>query len=260
MSDEDYKDVPRKNSEVRGLAAQLRSFYGVAGAEHIDVLDCASRSEIWTVKGVKPLRLEVVSDDKMAGNAGLTSYDGRTIVIQISRRIRHDAFLGDGYARNTIAHELGHAVMHFEKLSAGAVMARKTNRNVTPKWISAYESAEHHARVFAPAFLINDAIARTLNSVDEISVRFGVSRQSAEIYFEDVRSERDRAASAAYVRRIADETIRSMSPKPSTPTPSFMNDCCSVCSQQTVFSVGHKFMCKTCNTIYDRFQDGDLAE
>jgi Zn-dependent peptidase ImmA (M78 family) len=258
MSDEDYRDVPRKNSEVRALAARVRSFFGVADAEHVDVLDCASRSEIWTVKGVKPLRLDTVSDDKMAGNAGLTSYDRRTIVIQISRRIRHDAFLGDGYARNTTAHELGHAVMHFEKLSAGAVMARRTSRNVMPKWISAYESAEHHARVFAPAFLISDAVARTLSSVDEISVRFGVSRQSAEIYFDQIQSEKDRAASADYVRRVADEVISSMSPKLSPLT--FMSDCCSVCGQQTVFPVGHKFMCRTCDTIYDRFQDGDLAE
>jgi len=52
MSDEDYRDVPRKNSEVRALAARVRSFFGVADAEHVDVLDCASRSEIWTVKGV----------------------------------------------------------------------------------------------------------------------------------------------------------------------------------------------------------------
>ena len=137
-------------------------------------------------------------------------------------------------------------------------MARKINRNVTPKWISAYESAEHQARVFAPAFLINDTVARKLNSVDEISVRFGVSRQSAEIYYEQIQSERDRAASAEYVRRTADELIRSMSPKKSTP--SFMNDCCSVCGKQTVFPVGHKFMCQTCDTIYDRFQDGDLAD
>jgi len=258
MSDEDYRDVPRKNSEIRALAVRLRSFFGVADTEHVDVIGCASRNEIWTVKGVKPLRLDIVSDEKMAGNTGLTSYDGRTIIIHISRRIRHDAFLGDGYARNTVAHELGHAVMHFEKLSDGAVMARKTNRNITPKWISPYESAEHHVRVFAPAFLINDTVARTLHSVDEISVRFGISRQSAEIYRDQIQSETDHAASAKYVRRMADERIRSMSPKKSTIT--FMNDCCSICGKQTVFPVGHKFMCQTCDTVYDRFQDGDLAD
>jgi hypothetical protein len=150
MSDDDYRDVPRKNSEIRDLAARLRSHFGVSDTEHVDVIDCASRGDIWTVKGVKPLRLEVVSDDKMTGNAGLTSYDGHTVIIQIPRHIRHAAFLGDGFARNTVAHELGHAVMHLEKLSRGAVMARRSARNVTPKWISAYESAEHHARVFAP--------------------------------------------------------------------------------------------------------------
>jgi IrrE N-terminal-like domain len=258
MSDDDYRDVPRKNSEIRDLAARLRSHFGVSDTEHVDVIDCASRGDIWTVKGVKPLRLEVVSDDKMTGNAGLTSYDGHTVIIQIPRHIRHAAFLGDGFARNTVAHELGHAVMHLEKLSRGAVMARRSARNVTPKWISAYESAEHHARVFAPAFLINETIARSLNSVDEISVRFGISRSSAEIYFEQIQSERDRAASAVQVRHMVDELIDSISPKRAGPT--FMNDCCSVCGYQTVFPVGHKFMCQTCDTIYDRFQDGDQAD
>src|SRR5256885_6603850 len=120
MSDDDYRDVPRKNSEIRDLATRLRLHFGVADAEHVDVLDCANRGDIWTVKGIKPLRLEFVSDDQMTGDAGLTSYDGRKIIIQIPRRIRHDAFLGDGFARNTVSHELGHAVMHFEKLSQGA--------------------------------------------------------------------------------------------------------------------------------------------
>jgi hypothetical protein len=258
MSDDDYRDVPRKNSEIRDLAARLRLHFGVSDVEHVDVIDCVGRGDIWTVKGVKPLRLEIVSDDQMTGNAGLTSYDGRTVIIQIPRRIRHDAFLGDGFARNTVAHELGHAVMHLDKLSRGAVMARRSTKNVTPKWIPAYESAEHHARVFAPAFLINETIARSLNSIDEISVRFGISRSSAEIYFEQIQSEKERPESAARVRRMVDDLIDSISPK--RPGLKFLSDCCSVCNRQTVLPIGHKFMCQTCDTIYDRFQDGDQAQ
>jgi hypothetical protein len=258
MSNDDYRDVPRKNSEIRNIASRLRSFFGIADAEHLDVLECASGSTIWTVKGEKPFRLDIVSDDKMRDDVGLTRYDGRTIVVQIPRRIRHAAFLGDGFARNTVSHELGHAVMHFEKLTQGAVMARRSTRNVTPGWIPSYESAEHHARVFAPAFLINEAIARSLSSIDEISVRFGISRSSADIYFDQLQAERDRAASAARVRQIADEVIGSMSPKRSGQT--FLSDSCSVCGKQTLFPVGHKFMCQTCDTIYDRFQDGDQAQ
>lgn len=87
MSGDDYRDVPRKNSEVRGLAARLRSHFGVSDTEHVDVLECASRGDIWTVKGIKPLRLEYLADNQMGDTAGLTSYDGRTIIIQIPRRI-----------------------------------------------------------------------------------------------------------------------------------------------------------------------------
>jgi len=38
-------------------------------------------------------------------------------------------------------------------------LPRRTVGNVTPKWIPAFQSAEHQAKVFAPALLVNDAIA-----------------------------------------------------------------------------------------------------
>jgi hypothetical protein len=261
MSNDDYRDVPRENSEVRRLATKLREHFGIATAEHVDVLGCASRGSIWTIRGVKPLRLEVASDDQMPNDVGLTSYDGNTIVIHIPRRIRHAAFLGDGFARNTIGHEFGHAVMHFEKLTQGAVMARRSAKNITPSWLPPYESAEHHAKVFAPAFLINETIAQSIKSIDEISVTFGISRKSAEIYFEQLQAEKDRSAIAARVRLKANkaiEAINSIGPKPKELT--FLTDCCSVCTKQTLFPVGLKFMCQNCDTIYDRFQDGDQAQ
>jgi hypothetical protein len=89
-------------------------------------------------------------------------------------------------------------------------------------------------------------------------VRFGISRSSAEIYFEQIQAEKDRPASAARVRRMVDDLIDTMSPKRAGPT--FLSDCYSVCSKQTVLPIGHKFMCVSCDTIYDRFQDGDQAQ
>jgi len=258
MLNDDFRDVPRKDSEVRALATQLRAHFGIADAERIDVLRCAEHKSIWTIKGVVPLRFEVVADAQMTSNDGLTSYDGRSIVIQIPRRIRHKAFFGEGYARNTIAHEFGHAVMHFEKLTRGAVLARRAVGNLTPKWIAPYESAEHHAKVFAPSFLINEGAANSLSLIDEISARFGVSRVSAEIYFEQLQAERDRPASKERVRRMADELLSSASRKPAGLR--YLSDCCVVCHQQTVVAVGHKYLCHTCDTLYDRFQDGDSAQ
>jgi Zn-dependent peptidase ImmA (M78 family) len=58
--------------------------------------------------------------------------------------------------------------------------------------LSAAESAEHQAKVFASAFLIHEGVVVTLASPAEISEQFGVSLEAAEISFERVK-ERERA-------------------------------------------------------------------
>jgi hypothetical protein len=84
-------------------------------------------------------------------------------------------------------------------------MPRRALVNVTPKWLQPFESAEHQVKVFAPAFLTNDVIAETLSSAEEISIEFGISLESAKIYFEELTSLRDRELAAENLRRIADE-------------------------------------------------------
>jgi Zn-dependent peptidase ImmA (M78 family) len=153
----------------------------------------------------------------------------------------------------TLAHELGHAVIH-----NGVEMPRRALRNITPKWLSPFESAEHQGRVFAPAFLINDLIAKTLSSADEISIEFGISYESAKIYFEELTALRDRGKTTEKIRRIADEFRQSVTSVASKPH--FINEVCTVCGNQTVFPVGCKFMCQTCDNVIDRFQDGDPTD
>lgn len=259
---DDYRVKSLKNSDVRAIAKKLRNYYGVDSEERIDILAFVKRNSVLTVDGEKRLILNIASDSDMAINDGATSYDGTAITISIKRTIHHRAYMGDGYARNTIAHELGHAVMHYETMSHGAKMARRTIGNKTPGWLKFYESAEHQAKVFAPAFLINEDLAKTLSSATEISVRFGVSQQCAEIYFAELIAEMDRprarAELAQKMRAFADEFRRSTTERP--PEIQYLNDPCTCCGRTTVFPVGHKFMCQTCDTIYDRFQDGDRAE
>ncbi len=191
MSNDDYVVDPLRDDEVRQNAKRLREFLGVADADHVDVLILEKATEIWTVKGVKPFCLEIVSDAALARDSGLTTYDGARVVVQIPRRIRHDAFMGHGYSRYTFGHELGHATQHLDKLMIGASMPRRRVGNVTPDWIPKFRSAEHQAMVFAAAFLINDDTARRLSSADDISVQFGVSLEAARIYFEQMQEEID---------------------------------------------------------------------
>lgn len=141
----------------------------------------------------------------------------------------------------------------------GAAMARRSLQAITPGWIRPFESAEHQAKIFVPAFLINDAEAQSLNA-EELSITFGLSLPSARIYVVQRDSAGDHDAAAERIQRRADEYRASVSiPKSSQPV-NFINDYCSICGKATLFPVDHKFMCQTCDTIYDRYQDGDKVD
>ena len=116
-------------------------------------------------------------------------------------------------------------------------------------------SAEHQVKVFAAAFLINDEVAETLHSADELAIEFGISLESATIYFEQLIERREHDQRARKIRAIADELAESVTP--STPQLHFLSQPCYNCGQPTVFPVASKFMCQTCDKVYDRLQDGD---
>jgi len=261
MSNDDFIVDPLSDTEVRAYAKRARVFLGLGDAKRVDPLILEQVGRIWTVKGVRPFRFETVADSTLERDVGLTTYDGTTLQIQIPRRIRHDAFMGDGFARYTTAHELGHATLHLEKLMRGAAMPRRGLGNKTSNWIPKFKSAEHQAMVFGGSFLINDEIARQLSSPEELSVEFGLSLQAARIYFEQIQEEIERPKSAARVRKIADEVRSALAEKPPTSTaPAFLTELCPRCGHQKLFPVGHKFMCQGCDAVYDRFQDGDQVQ
>ncbi len=247
---DDYRVKPLSNSEIRELAKKARRFFGVADNHYVDVLTCLRSPSIWTVRGAQRLNFQVRRDSEMGKDDGSTSYGKGVITIAIKQSVHDEAFLGVGRARNTLAHELGHGVMHDRVL-----MARRTVGNVTPKWVKPFESAEHQAKVFAPAFLIDDAVAETLSSAEEISVKFGVSLESAKIYHEQLTELRNKEKSREKILRMAEE-FRALSAPPLFKI-RYMNELCPSCGRQTVFPVGHKFMCQTCDNVFDRFQDGD---
>jgi Zn-dependent peptidase ImmA (M78 family) len=248
----DYRADSLKNSELRYYAKKARASFGAADHSRVDVLDCVKRPSIWTLRGARPLKFEIRSDADMGDDDGKTIFNNGAITIAIKRSVYHAAYLGEGRARNTIAHELGHAVLH-----DGPQMSRRATGNVRPGWLRPFESAEHHANVFAAAFLINDSVATALSSSDDISIEFGISLESASIYFQELIEERNIANNAERMRRIVDEFRESNAPK--THKITYINELCTACGKPTVFPIGSKFMCQTCDNVSDRFQDGDSA-
>lgn len=254
MSD-DFRVKSRRNDEVHRLAKGARQFFGVANERHVDILSCLQQSSIWTVLGPRRLKYEVLPDAEMGSNYGLTTFVGDTVLIQVRKSVDGQAFFGEGRARNTLSHELGHGVLGHDK----APMARGLLGNTTRKWLAPFESAEHQVKVFAPAFLINDDFARTMQCAEEISAAFGISLESARIYFEKIREERDRAKNSELIASKAREFRESVFAPPSQ-TVSFIQDLCTLCQQPKLFPVGNKYMCQNCNAVFDRFQDGDSVD
>ena len=252
MSD-DYRVRSLSNADVRAIAKKARDFFGMSDVECVDVLACLKRPHVWTVAGKRRLNFLVRPDVEMGTDDGATSYAKGIVTIAIKQSVHDEALVSVGRPRNTLAHELGHAVMH-----NGVQMSRRSLGNVTPRWIRPFESAEHQAKVFAPAFLINDKIADGLSSAEEISIRFGISLESAAIHLEEMFATRNREKSVANVRRMADEFL-ALTAAPLVKK-HYISELCTCCSSRTLFPVGTKFMCETCHTVFDRFQDGDFIE
>lgn len=252
---DDYRVEPYDNIEIHEFAKKVRRYFGFSHVSRIDVVECVRHRSIWTVTGEKKLLFEVLPDSEMAKDDGATSYgkdaEGRSFIkISIKHSVYRRASMGLGRDRMTLAHEIGHAVMH-----DGVRMARRATGNVSYLWLSPYESAEHQAKVFAAALMINDSFAAALNSPEEISVGFGISIEAATIYFAGRKARVERANVAQKMRKFADEFGQSVSP--SRAGPKYLNSICMVCNNRTLFEVGHKIMCRTCDTLYDRLQDGD---
>ena len=248
---DDYRVKSRSNAEVRALAKKAREFFGVAEHRYVDILACLRRETIWTVKGDWPLKFKVRPDSEMGPHDGLTVITDGAVNISVKESVADRGFFGDGRSRNTLAHELGHGVMWHD----GAPMARHAMGNVSPRWLQSFESAEHQARVFAPAFLINDSIVSTLSTAEDISAEFGISLESAGIVLKELIADRDRAENAERMLQIAKEFRRLVEPPKSQIR--FLSEVCSVCRNQILFPLGTKIMCQTCDTVFDRFQDGD---
>jgi hypothetical protein len=144
MSD-DYRVKSRSDQEIRQIAKKARAFFGVADDRCVDVLNCLKHEKIWTLFGTKALNFQVRPDKELGISDGSTIVSKEVITITVKQSVRDAALMGDGRSRNTLAHELGHGVMHDRP-----VMFRQMNGNVTPKYLKAYESAEHRNRYQRP--------------------------------------------------------------------------------------------------------------
>lgn len=137
------------------------------GAEWVDsngVIDIVSLLEF----GYE--QYQIIPDHDMKGALGLTLPNGEILLRQ---SVYDGACDGNGRDRFTIAHELGHAVLHKAQIG----FARPVDKNT-----KIYCNAEWQANEFAGRLLLPDSCIRNHNSksVSEIADLYKVSYECAQ--------------------------------------------------------------------------------
>jgi len=244
---DDYRVPVRADRELREDATQARGAYGTDNRRPVNIIKHLQSGWIPTRKGRRHLIYRVADDAEMGDKDGRTEFTHDTVIITVKKSVHDKAYWGDGRSRMTLAHELAHGVLHY-----GVTMYRSTNATGTTALsrLNAAESAEHQAKVFAAAFLIDDKVAATLSSPEEISLEFVVSLEAAQICFERLADEAERALSAERVRLSNEAYQREMRGK-QEPTFNYLRDPCGICGKATLIPMGVKALCHTCGGITD---------
>jgi Zn-dependent peptidase ImmA (M78 family) len=253
MSD-DFRVNRRSDHQVRDRAYNTKVAYKTAKRRPVNIIGCLQSGWVPTERGNKKLIFDVVDDAKLGGVDGQTEFKGDDVIVTVKRSVYETARVGDGRSRMTLAHELGHAVMHCGEAKhrgTGAFGATALSQ------ISPEESAEHQAKVFASAFLIDDKVAAELGDAVEVSVEFGVSLTAAKICLERLAYETERAESAARVLQMSEEVKIKLLGKTRADQPNYVDGMCLGCSSKTVIPIGNKLFCDTCGHISDQLPDGD---
>lgn len=169
MNEQAYVVKPQSRVDIRTYAAALRSL-AKQPSGRFDIMNFLE----FSLPKISPaFDLQIKSKSELQDNLGLTQPD--RFIIQLRDDIYARAWDGDGFARMTVAHELGHFVMHSEsKLGFARTLASIT----TPKFMN----SEWQANCFAGELLVPYADRELISRLGVIltSQEYGVSMTAAE--------------------------------------------------------------------------------
>jgi hypothetical protein len=109
---EDRRVKGRSDEEVRRHTKNTKLDYRVDRLRPVNILRLLRSGSVLTLHGRKKLVFKVVDDEVPGKIDAKTETSKDTVTITCKRSVERDAALGVGRPRMTLAHELGHAVMH----------------------------------------------------------------------------------------------------------------------------------------------------
>ena len=161
-----FKVRPLSTSFINQLTEGLRREFGVTG--YLDVIGILEFG--WRKYEVRSMR-------SMGGNLGLSQPDG---TILLRQDVYDGACEGDGFHRFTVAHELGHIVMHLDQIGFARAFCQREDK--------VYQNSEWQANEFAGSFLVpaHEIKSAGIISVEEVVENFGVSPECSKIRLKQI--------------------------------------------------------------------------
>lgn len=148
---------------IRQLAQSFRQNFSAPFFPIVQFLEALHANEL--------IEMEIIPKNEMPDKYGLSYPSERRILIR--EDVYDLARKNNGFARSTIAHELGHIVMHGGEKVAYARSEHKTHK--------VYEDSEWQANKFAQELLVDVNQLIWSDDEDSISERFGVTKESARV-------------------------------------------------------------------------------
>lgn len=161
------KAEPRSKKNIENIVKKLKEDCKISSAKEVDILRIL---DLLTIK--YDYDYEVVTDEKL-NKSIYAETDLINKKIYIKESVYEQACLENPRDRFTIAHEIGHLVLHTERI----ILCRGEE-------IKKYESPEWQANVFAAEFLAPKSEIKNLTE-EEIAKTYKVSRSVARIQLKE---------------------------------------------------------------------------
>lgn len=163
-----YIANPTSRKKIRDLAKIFRTTVGMYDAKCFPIVEFL---ELGLPQLYPDFSYEIASVDEMETEYGLTLPEKNQIILR--EDVYERALAGNGRDRFTVAHEIGHFIMH----KPGSIaLARSTSQQEIPK----FKDPEWQANTFAGELLAPLHVIRGF-SVEEVSMHCKVSKTVAAI-------------------------------------------------------------------------------
>ncbi|WP_192178906.1 ImmA/IrrE family metallo-endopeptidase [Mesorhizobium amorphae] len=179
MADEFYVGRALSASALARIADAVRAKFGVADKTWVDVIDIV---ELELPKIIKEYSF-VVKPDKEMTTPAYTDFNPVSIVVSESVYIA--ACEGDDRSRMTIAHELGHVLLHSNFFNSKFNMHRSDYSEKCIAQATGIHSSEYQAKRFAAYILAPKSISKHYSDPKKLASDAGISITAAEIAIKD---------------------------------------------------------------------------